>query len=131
MIRIHISASINLESASQNEAALKNLLYGQILANLVPFLVRLLYRALGRGTSIKIWILSAIATGISQLIYGRLAALGKPRRDANGMVVSAGADLNQPGVTEWMFDVLYISCACSPSYIYVASTHRPRGCPGR
>ncbi|VDC02584.1 unnamed protein product [Peniophora sp. CBMAI 1063] len=97
--------------ASQNEAALKNLLYGQILANLVPFLVRLLYRALGRGTSIKIWILSAIATGISQFIYGRLAALGKPRRDANGMVVSAGADLNQPGVTEWMFDVLYISWA--------------------
>lgn len=97
--------------ASQNEAALKNLLYGQILANIVPFLIRLLYRAFGRRTSIKVWIMSAIATGVSQFLYGRLAALGKPRRDANGAMVSAGSDLNQPGVTEWMFDVLYISCA--------------------
>ncbi|KZV69223.1 putative opsin [Peniophora sp. CONT] len=97
--------------ASQNEAALKNLLYGQILANIVPFLIRLLYRAFGRRTSIKVWIMSAIATGVSQFLYGRLAALGKPRRDANGTMVSAGSDLNQPGVTEWMFDVLYISWA--------------------
>ena len=36
--------------------------------------------------------------------------MGSPKRDATGIVVMSGDDLNQPGITEWMFDILYIAC---------------------
>lgn len=36
--------------------------------------------------------------------------MGTPRRDSTGNLVSPGDDLSQPGMTEWTFDVLYISC---------------------
>ncbi|KAI0036004.1 hypothetical protein K488DRAFT_76200 [Vararia minispora EC-137] len=97
--------------AAQNEAALKNLLYGQVANNIIALIVRLLYRSLGRPNSITAIVFSLITLGLSQFIYTRLTSMGKPRRDASGAVVSPGDDLNQAGVTEWMFDVLYISWA--------------------
>lgn len=36
--------------------------------------------------------------------------MGTPKRDTTGQLISSGEDLNQPGVTEWMFDVLYVAC---------------------
>jgi hypothetical protein len=97
--------------AAQNETALKNLFYGQILNNLIPLIARLVYRFLGHPLSIRATVLSLMSLGLSQFLYTRLAKMGKSRRDATGALVSAGNDLNQAGVTEWMFDVLYISCA--------------------
>ncbi|KAH9077403.1 hypothetical protein EDB83DRAFT_2504589 [Lactarius deliciosus] len=76
--------------ASQNEAAIKNMLYGQLLCNLVPTIIRILLR----GQTLR---------------DSKKAKLGTPRRDSTGNLVSSGEDLNQPGMTEWMFDILYIS----------------------
>lgn len=42
-----------------------------------------------------------------------LIKIGTPRRDpTTGTLISYGEDLNQPGVTEWCFDILYITCGC-------------------
>jgi hypothetical protein len=42
-----------------------------------------------------------------------LVKIGTPRRDpTTGMLISYGEDLNQAGVTEWCFDVLYVTYAC-------------------
>jgi hypothetical protein len=103
--------STALLKASQNEGALKNMMYGQALNNLIPLVIRLFYLWMGRPLKLMPMALYISTLGISQFIYTRLAQMGKPRRDAAGAVVSPGEDLGQTGVTEWMFDVLYISCA--------------------
>ncbi|KAI0307378.1 hypothetical protein B0F90DRAFT_1665592 [Multifurca ochricompacta] len=46
---------------------------------------------------------------LSHFLYQHLKKIGTPRRDSTGNLTSPGSDLNQPGMTEWMFDVLYIS----------------------
>ncbi|KAI0003032.1 hypothetical protein BJV74DRAFT_566751 [Russula compacta] len=76
--------------ASQNEAAIKNMLYGHLLVKKAIFLY-------------------CASVALSQFLYRHLKRLGKPRRDSTGNLVSSGDDLNQPGITEWTFDVLYIS----------------------
>jgi hypothetical protein len=40
--------------------------------------------------------------------------IGKPKRDAAGTLLSAGDDLNQPGLTEYAFDVIYVTCMTTP-----------------
>ncbi|KAI0316985.1 DUF788-domain-containing protein [Amylostereum chailletii] len=100
-----------LSLASQNEAALQNLFYGQVLNNVVPLILRIIFRFRGYTMTKKVIVLYASSFGLSQFLYGRLVRMGTPRRDASGVVLSSGDDLNQPGVTEWMFDVLYIAWA--------------------
>jgi len=40
-----------------------------------------------------------------------LVKIGQPRRDpTTGTLISYGEDLGQHGVTEWCFDILYITC---------------------
>ena len=40
-----------------------------------------------------------------------LQQTGAPRRDrVGGELISPGEDLNQPGLTELCFDVLYVTC---------------------
>ena len=43
-------------------------------------------------------------------MYRYLVKIGTPRRDPAGNLVSSGEDLNQGGITEWCFDVLYVTC---------------------
>lgn len=43
-------------------------------------------------------------------VYRYLVKIGTPRRDPAGNLVSSGEDLNQGGITEWCFDVLYVTC---------------------
>ncbi|KAH8999333.1 hypothetical protein EDB92DRAFT_1790788 [Lactarius akahatsu] len=95
--------------ASQNEAAIKNMLYGQLLCNLVPTIIRILLRGQTLRDSKKAVIFYFLSLALSQFLYQHLKKLGTPRRDSTGNLVSSGEDLNQPGMTEWMFDILYIS----------------------
>jgi hypothetical protein len=39
-----------------------------------------------------------------------LEKIGTTRRDAAGTLISSGEDLNQPGITEWCFDIVYVTC---------------------
>ncbi|KAI0269203.1 hypothetical protein BC834DRAFT_865274 [Gloeopeniophorella convolvens] len=97
------------KTASQNEAAIKNLLYGHLLSNILSLLVRVLFRWQSSRHSKKAIIFYVLSLALSQLLYRYLTKMGTPRRDATGNLVSPGDDLNQPGLTEWIFDILYIS----------------------
>ncbi|KAI9428682.1 hypothetical protein H4582DRAFT_2107612 [Lactarius indigo] len=95
--------------ASQNEGAIKNMLYGQLLCNLIPMIIRILFRGQTLRDSKKAVIFYSLSLALSQFLYQHLKKLGTPRRDSTGNLVSSGEDLNQPGMTEWMFDILYIA----------------------
>lgn len=53
-------------------------------------------------------------TAIPQFVLFRhLSTVGSPRRDvATGTLIAPGEDLGAPGVTEWCFDVIYVTWAC-------------------
>ena len=86
------------------------MLYGQLLCNLVPTIIRILFRGQSFRDSKKAIVFYFLSLALSQFLYQHLKKLGTPRRDSTGNLVSPGDDLNQPGITEWMFDILYISC---------------------
>ena len=86
------------------------MLYGQLLGNLLPLLIRILFRWQAFQQSKKAIVLYCGSVALSQFLYQHLKKMGTPRRDTTGNIVSSGDDLNQPGMTEWMFDILYISC---------------------
>lgn len=47
--------------------------------------------------------------GAALLVEYQLERLGRPRTDARGVVVREGEDLNQPGVVEYLFDLIYVT----------------------
>lgn len=53
-----------------------------------------------------------LATFIPSVLISRyLVNIGGTKRDAaTGMLISSGEDLSQSGITEWCFDILYITC---------------------
>ena len=97
-------------TASQNEVAVTNMLYGHLLGNLLPLLIRILFRWQAFRQSKTAIAMYCISAALSQFLYRHLKKMGTPRRDSTGNLLSPGDDLNQPGMTEWTFDILYISC---------------------
>ncbi|KAH9978014.1 DUF788-domain-containing protein [Lactifluus volemus] len=95
--------------ASQNEAAIKNMLYGHVLSNLLPLLIRILFQWQDFQPSKKAITFYCLTLALSQFLYQYLKKTGTPKRDPTGNLVSPGDDLNHPGMTEWIFDILYIS----------------------
>ncbi|TDL29308.1 putative opsin [Rickenella mellea] len=100
--------------ASQNEQAIRSLRLGMGLSLATAFLIRLIWRrnsllppSLGLATIFVSTLLPSI------FIYRYLEKIGTTRRDpTTGTLLSSGEDLAQPGVTEWCFDILYITWAC-------------------
>lgn len=45
-------------------------------------------------------------------LYQLLHSMGTPRRDASGTLISFGEDLNQPGLMELYWDVIYVTWSC-------------------
>ena len=41
-----------------------------------------------------------------------LVKIGTPKKDPSGMLISSGEDLNQAGMTEWCWDIIYVAWAC-------------------
>jgi hypothetical protein len=108
------------------------MLYGHLLGNLLPLLVRVLLRWQAFRHSKKAIVLYCISAALSQFLYRYLKKMGTPRRDSTGGLVSPGDDLNQPGMTEWIFDVLYISCELvNGHHIGTPSLIICRVCPSR
>jgi hypothetical protein len=55
-----------------------------------------------------------------------LVKIGTTRRDpTTGTLISYGEDLSQTGVTEWCFDILYVTCQSSSFYfsLYKPTKH--------
>ena len=52
----------------------------------------------------------AVASAPSFILYRYLVGIGTTKRNSDGTLISSGEDLNQGGVTEWCFDVIYVTC---------------------
>lgn len=99
------------------------MLYGHLLGNLLPLLIRILFRWQASQQSKKAIVLYCGSAALSQFLYQQLKRMGTPRRDSTGNLVSPGDDLNQPGMTEWTFDVLYISCEAQTDNILTLTSY--------
>jgi len=102
-------SNITPNLAGQNESAVKNLRLGLFLPTLISFVLRFLLR---RSSPSKGSIVIYIATFLPAFfLTNYLIKIGQPRRDpGTGTLISYGEDLNQPGVTEWCFDIIYVTC---------------------
>lgn len=66
----------------------------------------------------------AITFSLAAWLQFQLELVGTPKYDAKGGLVSSGSDLGQAGLTEYMFDVLYLTwgiqllVACTTTYAW-------------
>jgi hypothetical protein len=102
-------AHMNCLPATQNEAAIKIIRGGMLIASVLSILLRLLFRR-SSLTSISSIIIYAVTFAPTFFLSRYLTYIGKPKRDATGNLVSSGEDLSQPGLTEYAFDVIYVTC---------------------
>lgn len=74
-------------------------------------LVVLLRRpVLARGPTI-LYVLTLIPTLV---LYRHLTTIGRPRREpTSGALISPGEDLAQSGITEWCWDIIYVTWGCA------------------
>ena len=99
-------------SAQQNADTIKNMNLGMLLTGALSLVLRVLFR---RGTlspaRISFWLL-ALSYVPSIFLSRYLERIGSPKRDpTTGTLISSGEDLGRPGVIEYAFDVIYITCA--------------------
>jgi hypothetical protein len=112
-IRFHCYTSFNNNpcSAHQNESAVKTLKLGMIVPTVISLVLRFLFRRSSLPPSKTSLALYVVTFFPSLFLSNYLIKIGTPRRDpTTGTLLSYGEDLNQSGVTEWCFDILYITC---------------------
>jgi len=96
--------------AAQNANAIKNLRIGLLVTCVSTLALRfIIFR---RSHNLVQLFLIAFPFIPSLTIYNYLTKLGKPARNDSGSLLNPGGDLNQGGITEWAFDILYITWAC-------------------
>jgi hypothetical protein len=81
-----------------------------IIPTLLHIVLRLLFRRSSLPPSkgsLAIYVITYLPTF---LLIRYLKKIGTTRRDAAGTLISSGEDLSQPGVTEWCFDIIYVTC---------------------
>lgn len=104
------------KTAASNERAISNLRQGLLIATILSTLIRIIFRTKSLSPAqLSFWIhiLSHIP---STLIARYLARIGEPKRADTGELISSGEDLNQPGVIEWCFDIVYVTCERGPRF---------------
>ena len=84
-----------------------------LLSFALSLALRLLFRRSSLPPSKGLTVLVIITTSPAIFVYRYLIKIGKSKRDANGTLLSSGEDLNSPGVIEWCFDILYVTCEYS------------------
>jgi len=50
-----------------------------------------------------------LTAGLAGWLQFQLESVGRPKYDGRGALISAGSDLGQAGLTEYMFDVVYLT----------------------
>jgi SRP-independent targeting protein 2/TMEM208 len=99
-------------SAAQNEFSIKLIRLGMIIPTVLSLLLRLLFRRSSLPPSKASFAIYVVTLVPMLLLSNYLVKMGTARRDpSTGTLISPGEDLSQPGVTEWCFDILYITCA--------------------
>jgi hypothetical protein len=93
--------------AKDNTAKIALLRRGAISVNLIFVLVRFIYcRA---STTKKTYFLYLLTNAIACTIQLQLEKLGSPTFNSDGSLRSAGGDLGQAGVTEYLTDIVYMT----------------------
>ncbi|KAF6762561.1 hypothetical protein DFP72DRAFT_560508 [Ephemerocybe angulata] len=99
--------------ANQNETTVKQLRLGMFAPMLLSLVLRFLFRRASFPPSKGIIALYVLTYFPAFFLSNYLIKIGTTRRDPNtGALISYGEDLHQTGVTEWCFDILYITWAC-------------------
>jgi hypothetical protein len=80
-----------------------------LIASLLSILLRAIFHR-NMLTSTSSVILYGVFFGPTFFISRYLTTMGRPKRDAAGTLISPGEDLNQSGLTEYAFDVIYVTC---------------------
>lgn len=93
------------DTAKSNAAALKNLHIGTLLVNTLFVLFTLLFKK----RSMVLYVVLSIPSFICEYV---LEKSGRPRYDPNTKALkSAGEDLSAAGLTDYMFDVIWVTWA--------------------
>ncbi|KAI1405859.1 hypothetical protein F4819DRAFT_350734 [Hypoxylon fuscum] len=91
------------DRAKANAAALTNLHLGTLIVNSLFVLSHVLFRR----RSILLYILLSIPSFICEFV---LESSGRPKYDPSTKALqTAGEDLSAPGLTEYMFDVIWVT----------------------
>ncbi|KAJ7047600.1 hypothetical protein C8F04DRAFT_14468 [Mycena alexandri] len=99
--------------ANQNESTVKTLRLGMIVPTIISLVLRLLLRRGSLPPSKGAVFLYIVTFLPAFFLSNYLIKIGTTRRDpTTGTLISYGEDLNQAGVTEWCFDILYVTWAC-------------------
>lgn len=89
-----------------------------ILPTILSLVLRFLFRRSSLPPSIGSLTIYTPTFLAAFFISSYLVKIGTPRRDpTTGTLISYGEDLNQPGVIEWCFDLLYITCM---TFLYIS-----------
>ncbi|KAI1191283.1 DUF788 domain-containing protein [Nemania serpens] len=93
------------DRAKANTAALKNLHIGTLIVNIIFVLWNLLFKR----RSLLLYVLLSIPSFICEFV---LESTGRPKYDqSTNSLKTAGEDLSAPGLTEYMFDVIWVTWA--------------------
>jgi hypothetical protein len=93
------------DRAKANTAALMNLHIGTLIVNAIFFLSHLVFKR----RSLFLYVILSIPSFICEFV---LESTGRPKYDAStNSLKTAGEDLSAPGLTEYMFDVIWVTWA--------------------
>ncbi|KAF9468977.1 hypothetical protein BDZ94DRAFT_559265 [Collybia nuda] len=99
--------------ANQNEVAVKTLKLGMVIPTVISLVLRFLFRRDSLPPSKGSLAIYVVTFFPAFFLSNYLVKIGTTRRDpTTGTLISYGEDLNQTGVTEWCFDILYVTWAC-------------------
>lgn len=86
---------------------------GMLISTVIAILFRLLFRRSSLTSKLSVFIY-AVTYAPTYFLSRYLENIGTPKRDSTtGVLVNSGEDLNQQGLLEYGFDVIYVTCACS------------------
>ncbi|KAI0914440.1 DUF788 domain-containing protein [Ustulina deusta] len=93
------------DRAKANTAALKNLHIGTLIVNTFFVLFNLLFKR----RSLFLYVILSIPSFVCEFV---LESTGRPKYDpSTNSLKTAGEDLSAPGLTEYMFDVVWVTWA--------------------
>lgn len=93
------------DRAKSNAEALKNLHLGTLIVNTLFVLSNLLFKR----RSLWLYVLLSVPAFICEYI---LESTGRPKYDpSTNALKNAGEDLNAPGLTEYMWDIIWVTWA--------------------
>lgn len=93
--------------ANTNAVKIQNMRKAAIAVNVLFILIRLVWYY--GTTSKKTWFMYIVTNIAATLIQLQLENIGMPRFAEDGQLISAGEDLGQKGLTEYLFDIVYMT----------------------